>query len=178
MRHETFTTYPSPQARSIHPDFDPAAPHARAVEMAEKIAELAGSAGNVTERDLAQAGFSVAEIVEHSPAALKLASGNLVKQVAPSGDRVPEIIEKALIAAAHAMPVCAGIEATDEMTVRWKRYCAASAAYRLDPWVSQGERCIALLSKFLALQPMLPREVDRVIYAIAAAQLAERRRRG
>ncbi len=164
----------SAQSRSFHPDaFEP--PHPRAVEMAEKMREEAGAFGSSTFAGLVQAGFTQAEIVEHEPVARALAGAAFVRQVAPPGDRVPDIIEKAIAAAAHRMPRLAGPEAGEAAAEAWGRYCLARAAFKLDPWPSQQERCLVLLDRFLrAMGPLLPREMTRIACAVAVSMKLER----
>lgn len=151
------------------------APHHRAVEMAEKMAEATGAYGGAFYADLVAAGFSQAEIVEHEATARALCAAGFVRDVRPAGDRVPDIIEKALASAVHRMPRTAALEFDDAQAAEthWRRYCQARAAFKLDPWLSQGERCLASLKSFLGYLPLLERETNRVVYAIAAAQKAD-----
>ncbi len=116
------------------------APHHRAVEMAEKMAEATGAYGGAFYADLVAAGFSQAEIVEHEATARALCAAGFVRDVRPAGDRVPDIIEKALASAAHRMPRTAGLSAedADAAEAHWKLYCRARAAFKLDPWLSHG----------------------------------------
>lgn len=168
---------PSAQIRNGYP-FDPGPPHPRATEMAETMREARGARGACTYADLAGAGFSPAEIIEHETAAGRLAEAGFVRQISPPFDRVPDIIEKALVSAAHMIPKVAGVGNDETAVTHWRRYCAARAAFHLDPWVSQGERCLNLLKFFLATKPLLEREANRIIFAIAAAQKAELTRSG
>lgn len=153
-------------------------PHARALAMADAMREARGARGACTYADLASAGFSPAEIIEHETIATEIAEAGFIRQVAQPFDRVPEIIEKALVSAAHIIPKVAGIDNDETAVTRWRWYCAARAAFHLDPWVSQGERCLTLLKSFLATKPLLEREANRVIFAVAAAQKADLTRSG
>ncbi len=149
-------------------------PHPRAVEMATKMREAAGAFGHATWGDLVAAGFSSDEIVEHEAVALALAAAGFVRQVTPHGDRVPDFLYKAIAAAAHRMPLTAGAAPTAERTGAWDAFCRARAAWKIDPWASQGERCLVLLDRFLRLFPLLDRERNRITYGLAASQKTER----
>lgn len=153
------------------------APHHRAVEMAEKMAEATGAYGGAFYADLVAAGFSQTEIVEHEATARALCAAGFVRNIRPAGDRVPGIIEKALASAAHVMPRTAALEFDDaqEAEYRWRRYCQARAAFKLDPWLSQGERCLSHLKDFLRCIPLLEREVNRIIFAVAADQKVDQK---
>ncbi|TIN84330.1 hypothetical protein [Mesorhizobium sp.] len=155
-----------PELRRFHP---------RAVELADALREAAGCGDCATEKDMVMAGFSVAEIVEHAAEAKQIIAETFVKQVAPSFDRVPEIIQKALDAVAHQMPVTGGLteSETDAAATEWRRYCVARSAFKLDPWWSQSERTLTMLRRFLAKLPLLEREANRVIYAVGAAHKAD-----
>jgi len=149
-------------------------PHPRAVEMAEKMREAIGAFGGVTWSDLVAAGFTSAELVEHETAARAIAGAAIVRQVSPPGDRVPDFLQKSIAAAVHVMPLTAGTDPTPERSGAWEKYCRARAAWKLDPWTSQGERCLALLDRFLRLFPLLERERNRIVYGLAASQKTER----
>ena len=177
MRAEFITPARSPQTRTIWPE-GADEPHARAVEMAEGMREMRGSRGNCSYADLFALGFTAAEIAEYEQTAIRLAAFGYDRQIALPGDRVPEIIEKAIAAAAHIMPQTAGLKTDDAMDIGWRRYCQARAAFKLDPWLSQGERCLALLGAFLRKLPLLPREQNRILYAVAAEQKATQMREG
>ncbi|MCO6386377.1 hypothetical protein [Aliihoeflea sp. 40Bstr573] len=158
----------SEQLRPGHPE-EPGTPHPRAVDMCEAIREVVGSEGGCSETELIARGFSLPEIVEHCPEARRLLRAGFVRQLAPEYDRVPEIIEKALVAAAHIMPRMAGVEPLAGAAEAWSRYCGARAACKLDDWIAQRERCVALLDTFLRVgTPLLQREKNRVLFAIAA----------
>ncbi|WP_149761435.1 hypothetical protein [Neomesorhizobium albiziae] len=138
--------------------------------MAETMREILYRDGSVTTDALVGEGFTATEIVEHSEEARRLA--NLVLTVeGQGGDRLDGIVEKVLIASAPLMPVTAG-GALDRVHLRetWRAYCRATAAHRLDPWVSQSERCLHLLKAFLSGLPLLDREKNRVVQAVVVAQ--------
>lgn len=163
----------SAQPRAVWPE--PAeTPHPRAVEMAERMREEAGAFGSCTFAGLMQAGFTAAEIAEHEPAARVMAAAGFVAQLQPAGDRVSDIIEKAVAAAAHRMPRLAGAEPAEGAADAWGRYCTAQAAYKLDPWIAQSDRCLTLLKAFLDKLGLLPRDVNRVACALATAMKGRR----
>lgn len=149
-------------------------PHPRAVEMAEKMREAAGAFGHATWGDLVAAGFSSDEIVEHETLARTLAGAGFVRQVTPAGDRVPDFLQKAIAATVHVMPLTAGATPTAERAGAWEAFCRARAAWKLDPWTSQGERCLAHLDRFLRFFPLLDRERNRIVSGLAASQKTER----
>lgn len=167
-------------------------PHPRAKAMASVMQDIAASGGGVVFRDLAQAGFTAAEIIEHHVEAARLAAEASTREVAPEGDRVPDIIARARAPLPNRPPVvrlpllrqaqdeeggnphgepraCRGVEPDDpHLRNAWGRYCAARAAYLLDPWVSQRERCMALLERCLDMLPLLPRQKNDVLVAVDA----------
>ncbi|WP_217577356.1 hypothetical protein [Mesorhizobium sp. GbtcB19] len=170
------------QARRIrHPEagspelYDGSPRNPRAVELADAIREIAGCGVGPNEKDLSVLGFSVGEIIALLPEAKLILAESFVREIAPSGDRLQQIIEKALASAAHIMPKTGGLDEVSEQAaaVEWQRYCQARAAFKLDPWFSQSERCLHLLQVFLRKLPLLPREANRVTYALAAAQKAD-----
>lgn len=157
---------PSRQARPNDPTIQPA-PQKRAVEMGEAMRELLYRDGNVTNEALLAAGYTTAELIEHGDEAIQ----HMTRELSASGmaaDRVPVIIEKAIAAASWIMPLTASTPDTSTLRLAWRAYCIAVAAHRLDPWVSQSERCLVRLSFFLELLPLLPRERNSVIQAIAS----------
>lgn len=164
---------PSPQTRPVYPETETR--HPRAIELADAIREIAGGGLGATEKDISMLGFSVGEIIEHLPLAKIIIAESFVREIQPSGDRVPQIIEKAMLSAAHIMPKTAGLDPASEDTAEklWRAYCSARAAFKLDPWWSQSERCLAMLKSFLRKLPLIEREVNRIIYAVAAAQKAD-----
>ncbi|TGQ69546.1 hypothetical protein EN829_014880 [Mesorhizobium sp. M00.F.Ca.ET.186.01.1.1] len=160
--------------RLHHPEAGSGARNPRAVELADALREIAGCGNGATEMDLSVLGFSVGEIIAHLPEAKLILAETFVREIAPTGDRLQQIIEKAIASAAHIMPKTAGLDeaSEDAAGVEWRRYCAARAAFRLDPWWSQSERVLVLLKGFLRRLPLLEREANRVIYAVAAEQKA------
>ncbi|MER8786849.1 hypothetical protein NKH71_03110 [Mesorhizobium sp. M0983] len=165
---------PSPQTRPVYPETETTR-HPRAIELADAIREIAGGGLGATEKDISMLGFSVGEIIEHLPMAKIIIAESFVREIQPAGDRVPQIIEKALLSAAHIMPKTAGLDPASEDAAEklWRTYCSARAAFKLDPWWSQSERCLALLKSFLRKLPLIDREVNRILYAVAAAQKAD-----
>lgn len=161
----------STQTRPGFPAPDAVA-QSRAVHMAYTMREILFRDGNVTEAALIAEGYTAAEIVEHGPEATRLARLGMAVE-GKACDRPPEVAEKAIVAAAWIMPVMAGVEETDtaetatERRDIWRRYCTAMAANKLDPWVSQHERCLSLLSDFLATLPLLSREKNGVLSTVA-----------
>ncbi|TJW50902.1 MAG: hypothetical protein E5X65_25720 [Mesorhizobium sp.] len=149
--------------------------HPRAIELADALREIAGCGSGATQADLSPLGFSVGEILEHLPQAKVILAETFVRELQPVGDRLQQIIEKALASAAHIMPKTAGLDSASEdaAEVEWRRYCVARSAFKLDPWWSQSERCLVFLKAFLRKLPLLERESNRVLYAIAAAQKAD-----
>lgn len=156
--------------RSAEPIGQPSeAPHWRAATMAETMREILFRDGNVTEAALVGEGYSASEIVEHAEEARKIVG--LVMAVASPAvrDRLPEVIEKAIAGEPARMPFTAGMAETPALCARWQDYCNARAAHKLDPWLSQSERCLHRLKAFLILLPLLDRERNRVVLAVAAA---------
>jgi hypothetical protein len=183
--HQTETASPSSlagrsgqrfsQARRVeHPEAGSGARNPRAVELADALAEIAGCGNGASEKDLSVLGFSIGEILAHLPEAKLILAESFVRDIAPTGDRMQQIIEKAIASAAHIMPKTAGLDeaSEDAAAVEWRRYCTARAAFKLDPWFSQSERVLVLLKAFLRRLPLLEREANRVLYAIAAEQKA------
>ncbi len=162
-----FSGRPSSQARAVNPGAAPPA-QPRAAEMAEKMREILHRDGNVTADALAAEGYTAGEIVEHSGEASLILRATLSVD-GMRADRVPEVIEKAILATAWIMPLVASTEDTPTLRLAWRDYCTANAAHRIDPWVSQSERCLVRLKVFLALLPILPREVNTIVQAVAAA---------
>ncbi|TPN44899.1 hypothetical protein [Mesorhizobium sp. B1-1-7] len=148
--------------------------NARALELADAIREIAGCGEGATEKDLSMLGFSVGEIIAHLTEAKLILAETFIREIAPTGDRLQQIIEKAIASAAHIMPKTGGLDeaSEDAAAVEWRRFCQARAAFKLDPWWSQSERCLAALKTFLRRLPLLDREANRVIYAVAAEQKA------
>ncbi|RWQ35495.1 MAG: hypothetical protein EOS20_18475 [Mesorhizobium sp.] len=161
--------------RDQHPEHGSGTRHPRAVQLADALREIAGCGEGATDKDMSMLGFSVGEIIAFLPEAKLILAESFVRDIAPIGDRVPQIIEKALASAAHIMPKTAGLDSASEdvAETEWRRYCIARSAFKLDPWWSQSERCLALLKTFLKKLPLLERETNRVLYAIAAAQKAD-----
>ncbi|WP_027037905.1 hypothetical protein [Mesorhizobium ciceri] len=164
----------SDSRRVEHPEAGSGGRNPRATELADALREIAGCGDGATEKDLSVLGFSIGEILAHLPEAKMILAETFIREIAPTGDRMQQIIEKAMASAAHIMPRTAGLdEASEEKAaIEWRRYCQARAAFKLDPWWSQSERVLAMLNAFLRRLPLLEREANRVIYAIAAEQKA------
>jgi len=140
----------------------------RAMLMAEAIREIVFRDGNVTEAALIGEGFTAAEIVElHGEAEAE--ARRLITMSGARSDRVPDIIEKAIAAMPWAMPLTAGTAESETMRLAWRDYCTAIAAHKLDPWVSQTERCLVRLGIFLGLLPLIPAERNRIVTGVAGA---------
>lgn len=140
----------------------------RALMMADAIREIVCRDGGVTEMALIGSGFTAAEIVELYAEAEAEARRGLYADGARS-DRVPEIIEKAVAAMPWMMPLTASTPEGEAMRLAWRDYCTAMAAYKLDPWVSQSERCIVRLGIFLGFLPLIPTERNRILSGVAAS---------
>lgn len=141
---------------------------ARGVEMADAVRMLVNRDGNVTEQSLICEGFTASEIVELFPEAEKEAR-RLLSAEGRAFDKVPEIIEKAIAAQAWIMPMMAGAADSETKRVAWRDYCTAVSAFKLDPWVSQQERCLGRLKVFLGQLPLIESEINRVVASVAGA---------
>lgn len=148
--------------------------HPRAVEMAEKMREAAGAFGGCTWNDLIAAGFTGEEIQLHEAVSRSLATAMVSRAASPQPDRVQDIITKAIASAAHIVPRMAGVDLPDDAIDEWGVYCTARAAWKIDPWSGQRERCIGRLDVFLRRLPLLPRERSRIVFALAAHMKAHR----
>jgi len=151
---------PSQQVRADYPEAI-GEPHPRAVEMSEAMRE-----GAVTPRDLVGRGFTFAEQAEYHEEARRIAMDASVRQVAPQADRLSDIILKAREAVSSHMPVPRKCKSAQALTIAWGGYCTARAAYHLDPWDRQRERCIERLRAFFAQTDTLPGLVNYVVSAV------------
>lgn len=158
---------PSIQTRDINPA-EPPQPQKRAGEMAEAMREIFYRDGGITNAAILGEGFTSAEIVEHGDEAMHTLHKLLTTEGRPA-DRTPEIIEKAILAAAWIMPMTAKADESLAKVLAWRNYCTSIAAHRIDPWISQSERCLVRLKLFLHLLPLAPREVNAVIQAVAVS---------
>jgi hypothetical protein len=158
---------PSAQHRNDDPANLPM-PQRRAVEMAETMREVLYRDGNVTTEALLGEGFTSAEVIEHGSEAERHMRA-LLTEAGWRGDRLSEIIEKAICAAVWIMPMTAGVPESEARRQAWRDYCVSVAAHRLDPWVSQSERCNVRLKIFLDTLALLPRERNAVINAVVAS---------
>ena len=157
---------PSPQIRAGDPAGDED-PHPRAVEMADTMLDVAALGHGVVFRDLIGAGFTSAEIIEHHRAAERLATAAGTRNLTIAPDRLAEMIAKACAPVPNAMPLPAGTAETQALFLSWGRYCAARAAYRLDQWSGQRERCLTVLSDFLDRLPILPRDRKAILRRVS-----------
>ncbi len=157
---------PSAEIRTEHPETGIA--DRGAVAMAEAMREILFRDGNVEETALIGTGFTIAEIVEHGPEARRIAGLKLVVE-GQRGDCVGDFIDKARLGSIGFMPLCHATAATEDMRTAWAAYCASHAAHTLDPWISQSERTLNRLKDFLDFQPLLPREKNAVVTALAGA---------
>lgn len=148
----TFQTYSpraSLQVRAAHP-FPDEEVHPRAQEMADAILDImARGCGGASVADLVQAGFTTAEITEHTAAARKIVDDRRETVQRPAPDLAPDVVRKALEAVAYRPPMPRGATATQAYTIDWSAYCRAVAALCLDPSPGQRERCLTLLGKVL-----------------------------
>ena len=143
-----------------HPDFEPMVEFMRA--------ELC-RCNCVTEEALRQKGYTMAQITEFGDDAFRTAKSRMERKIGEPGDRLPEIIAKAIAAKATEMPAPSGSALDRPLEGAWIRYCVANAAHGLDPWVSQAERTLRRLEEFLTRLPLLPSERNRAIADVAVA---------
>lgn len=157
--------------RSAGPrDFtDATRPALRLAEMAETMRELAHSPEGATEAALAARGFTLAEILEYAVEAAALAA-RASQADSARFDRVPDMLVKALAALPHNPPRVGGHDLDEEGLKRWSAFCAARAAFKLDPWSMQGERALQKLNDALRRLPLLDNERARVVAGLAAEQ--------
>lgn len=159
----------SQQARRGHPEAGSTGDvHPRCAEMAETMREIAAIRGGATYKDLMHAGFTAAEIIEYQHMAQRLANEASTRQVSPSPDVMAGMIDKARHAWPNRMPLPAGTRESQALFQHWGRYCAARAAYKLDAWTGQRERCLDTLTDFLDRLPLLPRDRKQIVRAVAA----------
>ncbi len=155
----------SMQSRPDWPDAvlsrDPETMHPRAVEMAQAMRE-----GSGTFRDLVAAGFTVAEITEFNREAKALATTLSARQMSPGADRLSELAEKARAAIENRPPMPKGATETQPLLVAWSAYCRAIAAYKLDRWPAQRERCLKQLEAFFRQTPAGPAVTRHVVCAV------------
>lgn len=152
------------------PDLSP-----RLAAMAEAMRELRWSPEGATEQALVGRGFSMAEILEYAVEAAALAASTSQAD-ALRFDRVPDILQKAVAAMPHGWPRLASHEPDAEAIARWQAFCVSRAAFKLDPWEMQAERCLARLDAALKRWPLLPTETNRIVLGLRAEQIAFRQR--
>lgn len=156
---------PSIQIRADWPDAGEP-PHPRAVEMAETIRSIAALGNGVSPADLFAEGFNGPELSEYFAAAEKLATQLSTRQVAPQGDNLATIKDKAKEAWPNRMPEPPLLRDSQAVFQDWGRYCAARSAYKIDRWTGQRERCIDTLSDFLDRLPISASDRKAVIRAV------------
>lgn len=159
----------SSMPRGAHP-FPDEEPHGRAVEMADAMLDiLARGGGGASTADLMQLGFTAPEIIEHHPAAKKLADERVLRQVSPVPDQVADIVAKAAAPMASRPPLPRDTGETQALSVRWQNYCAAHTALILDPWPGQRERCISLLTLVLDRTALFAHNRAAVLHQVGVA---------
>lgn len=159
-----FSAQPRPDWPDTPLTVDPDAMHPRAVEMAQAMRE-----GLHTFRDLIGAGYTTAEIAEFKDEAKALATSLSTRQASPGADRLSEMVAKATAAIANRMPLPKGASETQKAYLAWNRYCAAVAAFRLDPWPAQRERCLDLLRTYFSATPAGPAVTGYVVGETASS---------
>jgi len=143
----------------------------RLIEMVSAMQDIISMNGCVTYADLTGRGFTTPELLEYEHEARGLISSlALAGHNMPTGDRVPAIIDKLLASAPHLPPKPSAFTHTAASRGRWASFCTARAAFKLDPWPSQAERCLQQANGFLDTLPLLPPEKNRVVAALAKAQ--------
>jgi hypothetical protein len=142
-------------------------PHPRAVEMADTMLDIAALGHGVTFKDLIGAGFTSAEVIEHHEEARRIAADRAVYRTSQEPDRLADMIEKARAPLPHKLPLPKGAGENQALVLAWGRYCAARGAYLLDTWSGQRERCIALLTDYLAKIPLFTKERKKIVLAVA-----------
>lgn len=140
--------------------------HPRCFEMAEAMRDLFAVGGGVRFADLIRAGFTSAEIVEFKEQAGKIATERSTRWMSIRPDLMADIIEKARIAVPNRLPLPRDTTETQALVVTWGKYCAARAALIMDPWPSQRERCLTILSAYLDKLPIFPTARKAVLAAV------------
>ncbi|MBZ9822311.1 hypothetical protein [Mesorhizobium sp. CA4] len=156
---------PTTQARPVLPEGGTDT-HPRCLEMAEAMRELFAVGGGVRFADLIRAGFTSAEIVEFKEDAGKLATELSTRHVSIRPDLMADIIEKARQAMPNRLPLPRDTTETQALVIAWGKYCAARAALIVDPWSSQRERCLTVLSAYLDKLPIFPTARKAVLAAV------------
>lgn len=160
---------PSSQVRAVFPEMDET-PHPRASEMAEAMRDFTALGnGGPTFRDLIREGFTSAEIAEHHRLALQIANERGTRQVSLEGDRLAEMVAKAISPMPNRLPLPAGTDETQVLFIAWGQYCMARSAQVLDPWSGQRERCLDKLRDYLNRLPLHPRSRKDILLKVAAA---------
>jgi len=157
---------PTTQVRPVLPEGGAGEVHQRCSEMAEAMRELFAAGGGVRFADLIRAGFTSAEIVEFKEEAGKLATELSTRQISVRPDLLADIIQKAREAVPNRLPLPRDTRETQSLVVAWGRYCAARGALVMDPWPSQRERCLTILSAYLDKLPIFPTVRKAVLAAV------------
>lgn len=153
------------EPRHVDPDME-GAPHARAVEMADAMLDIAALGQGVAFKDLIGAGFTSAEIIEHHETATKLANKRAVYRTHQEPDRLADMVEKARAPMPHKLPLPKGTQENQALVLAWGRYCAARSAYLIDTWPGQREHCLDLLTDYLGRLPLFPKERKTILRAV------------
>lgn len=163
---------PSSQIRAVFPEIDDT-PHPRANEMAEAMRDFTALGnGGPTFRNLIAAGFTSAEITEHHRLAVRLANERGTRQITIEGDRMADIVAKAISPMPNRLPLPSGVDETQSLFIAWGHYCMARSALVLDPWAGQRERCLDKLRDYLNRLPLHPRSRKDILLKVAAAMSA------
>lgn len=146
-------------------------PHPRAVELADAMLDIAALGHGVSFKDLISAGFTAAEIVEFNREADRLATARRERQLTIRPDLAADIKLKLREAHCGHLPLPRDTEETQPLVILWGSYCAARAAYRLDPTEAQRQRCLDLANAYLAKMPAIYPSIRTGILADLAAHL-------
>ncbi|KAB0571248.1 hypothetical protein [Brucella pituitosa] len=152
--------YPS---RAADPRGSETTPHLRAIEMAKTMQDVAASRGAATLRDLLNAGFTSAEIIEFGIQAQNLAAEWKSESRKGAYDNIEDMVMKVREPMPNRPPMTENFLTSSAFFEAWGLYCAGRAALMLDPWAAQRERCIVHLGRFLNMLPLLPAERARLM---------------
>ena len=151
--------------RATDPRSPETTPHLRAIEMAKTMQDVAASRGAATLRDLLNAGFTSAEIIEFGIQAQNLAAEWKSESRKGAYDNIEDMAMKVREPMPNRPPMTENFLTSSTFFEAWGRYCAGRAALMLDPWAAQRERCIVHLGQFLSMLPLLPAERARLMQA-------------
>lgn len=164
MHADTFRT--SPQTRAMHPAPDDGELHDRARKLGETMRDIFALGQGVGFKDLIGAGYTSAEILEHHTAAQAYANELSTRRIAPSPDRLADMVAKARVPMPNKLPLPEGTSETQALFVAWGQYCAARAALLSDPWPGQRERCAEQLMLYLQRLPLPERDRKTIRRAV------------